>query len=69
MTGTVAPLRQGRPAGSGKLSAYMAFLIAQVEHKPDITMPELADKLDEVHGVRGPAFFAVACPGGPRVHI
>ncbi len=54
MTGTVAPLRQGRPAGSGKLSAYMAFLIAQVEHKPDITMPELADKLDEVHGVRVP---------------
>ena len=54
ITGTVAPLRQGRPAGSGKLSAYMAFLIAQVEHKPDITMPELADKLDEMHGVRVP---------------
>jgi transposase len=30
MAGTVAPLRQGRPPGSGKLSAYLPFLIAQI---------------------------------------
>lgn len=53
-TGTVSPLPQGRPPGSGKLSPYMPFLIAQVEGKPDITMPELADKLDQAHGVRVP---------------
>ena len=53
-TGTISPLRQGRPPGSGKLSLYVPFLIAQVEQKPDITMPELADKLDEAHGVRVP---------------
>nr|WP_245510354.1 MULTISPECIES: hypothetical protein [Rhizobium] len=47
-------LRQGRPRGSGKLSAYLSFLIAEVERKPDITMPELADKLDGTHGVRVP---------------
>lgn len=54
ITGTVAPLRQGRPPGSGKLAAYLPLLIAQVELKPDITMPELADKLDATHGVRVP---------------
>jgi len=53
-TGTVSPLRQGRPPGSGKLSLHVPFLIAQVEHKPDITMPELAAKLDEAYGVRVP---------------
>jgi transposase len=54
VTGTIAPLRQGRPPGSGKLSAYLRFLIGEVERKPDITMPELADKLDGAHGVRVP---------------
>jgi len=53
-TGAVSPPRQGRPPGSGKLAAYRRFLIAQVEARPDITMPELADRLDEVHGVRVP---------------
>lgn len=52
--GTVSPPRQGRPPGRGKLAAYRAFLIAQVEATPDITMPELADKLDKTHGVRVP---------------
>jgi transposase len=51
-TGAVSPPRQGRPSGSGKLAPYRRFLIAQVEIRPDITMPELADKLDETHGVR-----------------
>jgi transposase len=49
--GTIAPARQGRPPGSGKLSAYRDFLVAQVEEKPDITMPELARRLEEKHGV------------------
>jgi transposase len=35
-TGTIEPARQGRPPGSGKLSAYRDFLVAQVEEKPDI---------------------------------
>ncbi|OCP00439.1 transposase, partial [Ensifer sp. LC13] len=55
VAGTVAPLRQGRPPGSGKLSAYLSFLIAQIEAKPDMTMPELADRLEDTHGVRVPA--------------
>ena len=41
-TGSVAPARQGRPRGSGKLSPHLSALIAWVEERPDITMAELA---------------------------
>jgi len=51
-TGSSAPACQGRPKGGGKLSPYVAFLIDQVEARPDITMPELADVLAASHGVR-----------------
>jgi transposase len=51
-TGDPAPARQGRPAGGGKLSAHEAFLIARVEAKPDITMPELAAELEAAHGLK-----------------
>lgn len=40
--GSLAPERQGRPSGSGKLAAYHDQLIRWVEKQPDITMPELA---------------------------
>lgn len=50
-TGSVAPARQGRPRGSGKLEAYREFLIAAVEAEPDITMPALAARLEAAHGV------------------
>lgn len=52
--GTLAPLKQGRPPGRGKLEAYSAFLIGQVEEKPDITMPELAIRLEAKHGLHMP---------------
>jgi len=44
-TGSVAPSRQGRPAGSGRLAAHVATLIGWVEADGDITMPELAAQL------------------------
>lgn len=50
VTGSVAPSRMGRPAGSGKLAPYLARLIGWVEAQPDITMPELAAKLLEATG-------------------
>ena len=49
--GSPAPARQGRPPGGGKLAPYEAFLIQTVEAKPAITMPELAARLLEEHGV------------------
>ncbi len=50
-SGSPAPARQGRPPGHGKLAPYEAFLVQVVEAKPDITMPELAARLLEEHGV------------------
>jgi transposase len=49
--GSSAPARQGRPPGRGKLVPYEAFLIQTVEAKPAITMPELAARLLEEHGI------------------
>ena len=50
--GTLAPRRMGRPPGGGKLAPYEAVLIQEVEKRPDITMPELAEWLAQAHGVR-----------------
>jgi transposase len=51
-TGSVEPARQGRPRGGGKLAPHLAMLIAWIEAVPDMTMPELADKLFTERGVR-----------------
>ena len=50
--GTLAPRRQGRPPGQGKLATYLGFLVELVEAVPDITMPELARALEAEHGVK-----------------
>ena len=44
-TGSLAPARQGRPPGGGKLAPYRALLIGWVERDGEITMPELAARL------------------------
>lgn len=51
-SGSPAPVRQGRPRGSGKLAPYADFLVHVVETKSDITMPELAARLLNQHAVR-----------------
>ena len=51
-TGSVAPARQGRPAGSGLLAAHVAALVGWVEADGDITMPELAARLLAERGVK-----------------
>jgi transposase len=51
-TGSVAPGRQGRPAGSGKVGAHRQAILDKVVAKPDITMPELGAWLEREHGVR-----------------
>lgn len=52
-TGSVHPLRQGRPKGSGKFAPFSGFLKERVEAVPDMTMPELAEALQEAHGISG----------------
>jgi transposase len=65
-TGSHAPAKQGRPRGGGKLASHCGFLIARVEHRPDITMPELAAALEAERGVKAsPASLSrVLCQAG-----
>lgn len=50
-TGSLAPARQGRPPGAGKLAPYGDRLFGWVEAEPDISMPELAAKLEAECGI------------------
>lgn len=59
-TGSVAPARQGRPPGGGKLAEHLAQLIQWVEAQPDITMPELAAKLAVTGVIAHPASLSRA---------
>lgn len=52
LRGSVSPSARGRPRGSGKLDAFAAFLQREIELRPDMTMPELAERLHDVHSVR-----------------
>ena len=49
--GSLEPEKQGRPPGGGKLAAHADILIRWVEEDGDITMPELAAKLEAERGV------------------
>ena len=51
-TGSVAPARQGRPAGSGLLGTHIDALAGWVDADDDITMPELAARLLAERGVK-----------------
>ncbi len=51
-TGSLAPARQGRPVGSGRLGRHAEALLAWVEADGDITMPELAARLLAERGVK-----------------
>lgn len=46
-TGSIAPARQGRPPGGGKLAPHRELLIGWIEQDGEITMPELAARLAE----------------------
>lgn len=50
--GTLAPRKQGRPPGRGKLAPYVDFLVEIVVAVPDITLEELAAALFAEHGVK-----------------
>lgn len=49
--GSPAPRKQGRPLGKGPLADHLDYLIGVVETIPDITMPELAERLLAERGV------------------
>jgi transposase len=51
-TGSVAPLRQGGDTRSGRIEACGAAILAMVEATPDITLAEIADRLEREQGER-----------------
>lgn len=51
-SGSIEPKKQGRPLGSGKLGPHRDFIIDQVKREPDITMPEIAARLEAERGVK-----------------
>jgi len=65
-TGSAAPGRRGRRLGSGKLEPFKAALIGWVEATPDISMPELAERLQQHHGVtvRANSLSRLLCQAG-----
>ena len=63
-TGSLEPAKQGRPLGGGKLAGHRDFLIAQVEKRPDITMPELAALLEAERGVKTSRLLCHGCFAG-----
>ena len=50
-TGRISPDARGRPGGGGKLAGQLDYLQARLAERPDLTMPELADKLARERGV------------------
>lgn len=50
-TGSVDPAPRGQLADKSKLSPYHDFLAGCVETAPDITLRELAERLQAEHGV------------------
>jgi transposase len=66
-SGSPAPARQGRPRGTGRLASYETFLMQTVEAKPDITMPALAARLWEEHGISAAPAVPSALPS--RLHV
>ena len=50
-TGDLAPRKQGRPKGQGKLAPFIGFLTGTVDGTPDVTLLELAQALASQHGI------------------
>lgn len=65
-TGSAEPGRRGRHPGGGKLGPFRAVVLRWVEETPDMTMPELARRLDREHGVTAhpSAFSRLLCKAG-----
>ncbi len=51
-TGSVAPRAQGGDTRSGRIEAVGPAILAMVDETPDITLVEIADRLEREHGER-----------------
>jgi transposase len=51
-TGSVAPRAQGGDTRSGRIEALGAAILAMVDETPDVTLVEIAERLEGEHGER-----------------
>lgn len=51
-TGSVAPRAQGGDTRSGRIEALGGAILAMVEETPDLTLVEIAERLERTHGER-----------------
>ena len=51
-TGSVAPRRMGGDKRSGRIEALGEVILAMVGAEPDITLAEIAERLERAHGAR-----------------
>lgn len=51
-TGSVAPRRQGGDRRSGRIEAVGGAILGMVEATPDLTLAEIAGRLEREHGAR-----------------
>lgn len=51
-TGSVVPKAQGGDTRSGRIEALGPEILAMVEKRPDITLVEIAERLEHEHGER-----------------
>jgi transposase len=51
-TGSVAPCAQGGDKRSGRIEALGEIILAMVDNEPDITLAEIAGRLERAHGER-----------------
>jgi transposase len=67
--GSRKPCKEGRPAGKGPLAAYLDYLITAIEARPDVTMPELAARLQAERGAVAAwaSLSKLLCRGGGHI--
>ncbi len=51
-TGSWAPRRSGGDVRSHRIDAFREEILGLVDQRPDMTLAEIADHLDQAHGVR-----------------
>jgi transposase len=51
-TGDIRPRRQGGDHRSQPIEAHAGEILALVEETPDLTLAEIAEQLERVHGLR-----------------
>lgn len=51
-TGSIIPVKQGRPPGKGKIACVLGTILDWIQKKPDTTMMELSSRLENEQSIK-----------------